>query len=164
MFRSDDGFGCEVARQLALRALPEGVRVVDYGIRGLHLAYDLLDGWEALIIVDTVPAAGDPGAVQVVRVDPDDVAGRGFDARGGDPDGLDGSGFDTHGMDPASMLASLKPMGGRLPATIVVGCEPLSLDDGMGLSAPVAAAVGTAVDRVLGLVREVGSDAAVKAG
>ena len=39
IFMGDDAFGCEVARRLAGRTLPEGVRVVDFGIRGFDLAY-----------------------------------------------------------------------------------------------------------------------------
>ena len=30
--------------------------VVDYGIRGMHLAYDLLDGVDVLVLVDAVPS------------------------------------------------------------------------------------------------------------
>lgn len=138
LFKSDDGFGAEVARCLGQRTLPAGVRVVDYGIRGMHLAFDLLDGWDALIIVDAVPARGEPGALHVLDVSQKDVSGGVFDA---------------HGMDPAAMLASITAVGGTLPRTIVVGCEPLTLEDGMGLSAPVAAAVEPAIERVLGLVR-----------
>ena len=55
---TDDGFGSEVARRLAAAPLPDGVRVVDYGIRGMHLAYDLLDGYDALVVVDALPGDG----------------------------------------------------------------------------------------------------------
>ena len=37
-------------------ALPDEVRVVDFGIRGLDLTYALLDGYEAVVLVDAVPA------------------------------------------------------------------------------------------------------------
>jgi hydrogenase maturation protease len=137
LFRSDDGFGAEVARVLGQRSLPAGVRVVDYGIRGMHLAFELLDGWDVLIVVDTVPSRGEPGTLHVIEVGPNDVSAGVFDA---------------HGMDPASMLASVTAVGGTLPRTIVVGCEPETLADGMGLSAPVAAAVEPAIERVLKLV------------
>ena len=139
LFKSDDGFGAEVARRLGHRTLPTGVRAVDYGIRGMHLAFDLLDGWDVLIVLDTVPSRGAPGALHVLDVGESDVSGGVFDA---------------HGMDPASMLASVTAVGGTLPRTIVVGCEPLTVDDGMGLSVPVAAAVDPAIERVLGLLAE----------
>jgi hydrogenase maturation protease len=137
IFLSDDGFGPEVARRLATRELPEGVKVVDYGIRGMHLAYDLLDGYDGLVIVDTLPRKGKPGDVVVLQVGPDDL----------------GTGdFDAHGMEPVSVLASLGSMGGELPPTYIVGCEPADLDEGMGLSPEVEAAIDRAIDAVLGVL------------
>ena len=43
IFLGDDGFGCEVVKRLAERELPEGVEVRDFGIRGMDLAYALMD-------------------------------------------------------------------------------------------------------------------------
>jgi hydrogenase maturation protease len=133
IFLGDDGFGPEVARRLiATTPGVDDVRVDDYGIRGMHLAYDLLDGYDALVLVDTVPSAvGDPpGTLHVLEVGPDDL----------------GSGeFDAHGMNPVAVLANLEALGGSLPATYVVGCVPMSLDERIGLSDPVADAVPDAV-------------------
>ena len=70
VFRTDDGFGCAVVGRLSGEAWPDGVRVVDYGIRGLHLAYDLLDHWDALVMVDALPDRGAVGSVGVVGVGP----------------------------------------------------------------------------------------------
>jgi hydrogenase maturation protease len=137
IFLGDDGFGPEAARRLATRPLPAGVRVVDYGIRGMHLAYDLLDGYDALVIVDAVPRGGSPGDLVVLEVGPEDL----------------GTGdFDGHGMEPTAVLASLGSLGGRLPRTFVVGCEPADVAEGIGLSPPVAAAVDRAVEAVTGLL------------
>jgi hydrogenase maturation protease len=111
----------------------EHVRVVDYGIRGMHLAYDLLDGYDALVIVDVVPRGEAPGDVTVLQVGPDDL-------------GTDD--FDPHGMNPVAVLASLESLGGTLPPTYVVGCRPMSTEEGMGLSDPVAAAVPEAVETI----------------
>jgi len=44
VFQADDAFGVEVASRLAARTRPPGVRVEDFGIRGVHLANELLDG------------------------------------------------------------------------------------------------------------------------
>ena len=44
-------------------------------------------------------------------------------------------------MDPATVLATLHRLGGTLPPTYVVGCRAGRLDEGMGLSPAVAAAV-----------------------
>lgn len=142
IFLGDDGFGPEVVRRVP--ADTPGTRVVDYGIRGMHLAYDLLDGWDALVLVDAVPGAGEPGAVRVFEAD---TAVRG-------PVGLD-----AHGMDPAAVFASLAALGGQAPPTVVVGCQVAAVEEGIGLSPPVAAAVGSAVDAVLHAVRRLRAEA-----
>jgi hydrogenase maturation protease len=139
VFRTDDGFGCDVVRRLAADPCPAGVRVTDYGIRGLHLAYDLLDPWDALVLVDALPDRGDVGSVAVLDVGPEDVG--------------QGRPVDAHGMDPATVLASLAALGGSLPPrTVVVGCQVGDTGDGMGLTPPVAAAVEEAVRTVRELV------------
>jgi hydrogenase maturation protease len=132
---TDDGFGPEVARRLSGRPCPDGVRVVDYGIRGLHLAYDLLDPWDAVVLVDALPDRGSVGRVAVLEIGPEHVG--------------TGARVDAHGMDPATALATLTALGGQLPArTLLVGCQVADTGDGLGLSAPVAAAVAEAVDVV----------------
>lgn len=148
VFRTDDGFGCAVVRRLADDAWPDGVRVTDYGIRGLHLAYDLLEPWDALVLVDAMPDRGAAGSVAVLEVDATDVGA--------------GAGLDAHGMDPATVLASLSSLGGRPPArTVVVGCQVARTDDGMGLTGPVEAAVREAADTVRALVLHLRQPAAV---
>ena len=106
LFLGDDGFGPEVVRRLAsgaAGAVPPEARVVDYGIRGMHLAYDLLDGYAALVLVDAAPVGTDPGDVCVLEVGPDDL----------------GSGeIDAHGMDPVSVLAGLDRLGGVPPPDV----------------------------------------------
>jgi hydrogenase maturation protease len=139
IFLADDGFGCEVARRLVDRELPVGVEVRDYGIAGLHLAYDLLDGPETLVLVDTVARGAEPGSLVLLEVTERDVAG---------------GRLETHGMDPATVLASLRALGGTLPRTLVLGCEPGEVVERMGLSPPVAAAVEVAVERVLAVLHD----------
>jgi hydrogenase maturation protease len=135
LFLSDDGFGPEVVRRLAEQDdLPASVRVVDYGIRGMHLAFDLVEGYDALILLDAMPRGGAPGDVTVLEVGPEDLG--------------DGE-FDAHGMNPTAVLASLGALGGRLPRTFVVGCEPGDVGEGIGMTPAVAGAV----DRALAAVR-----------
>jgi len=149
IFLGDDGFGCEVARRLAGQPQPEGVRVVDYGIRGMHLAYDLLDGYDALVIVDALPGEGQPGDITVLEVGPEDL----------------GTGeLDAHGMDPVAVLANLEGLGGTLPRTLIVGCQPLDLEENIGLTPAVSAAVDVAVATVAKLLEELLSEQAVGAG
>ena len=152
IFLRDDGFGPEVARRLACGPGSDrpGLRVVDYGIRGLHLAYDLLEGAAALVLVDALPPSGAaddaPGSIRVLEIRSEDLhpgTGTGH-----------GRTLDPHGMDPAVVLEKLQSMGGRLPLTYLVGCVVADTQDGIGLSAPVQAAVPTAVSAVLGLVAD----------
>lgn len=139
IFLRDDGFGSEVARRLATRPLPDGVRVVDYGIGGIHLAYDLLAGVDQLIVVDALPRDLAPGTVSLLEVEAgDDLL----------------STVDSHAMDPATVFASLRGLGGVPPPTVVVGCEPADVTEGMGLSPQVAAAVDPTVQQVLRLAAE----------
>ncbi len=145
IFMGDDGFGPEVAQRMLAGqpegdGLPDGVRVVDYGIRGMHLAYDLLEGVDALVLVDALPGHdGPPGSIHVLEVRPEDLGNGAFDA---------------HGMDPVAVLSSLSALGGSLPPTYVVGCRPDDIGDGIGLSPPVAAAVDEAVSTVRAVIAE----------
>jgi hydrogenase maturation protease len=135
IFLGDDGFGPEVMRHVCGRVNNfDGVRATDYGIGGMHLAYDLLEDWDALVLVDAIPNGGAPGTVHV------------FEADHGSPNSP--AGLDAHGMDPATVFASLRALGGSPPRTIVVGCEVADVADGMGLSEPVEAAVPEAIRAV----------------
>ena len=144
IFLGDDGFGVEVARQLAGADLPDGVTVTDYGIRGMHLAYDLASGFDAAILVDATPRGGAPGTIYVIEpgLAPQPAAGA-------DTHPL----LDAHGMQPDVVLGMLDLLGGARPGQIViVGCEPGSVEESMGLSDPVTASVPEAVRVVLELV------------
>jgi|SRR5215472_2089940 len=173
IFLGDDGFGPEVARRLATTGLPGWVRVADYGISGMHLAYDLADGYDCAVLIDAAPRGDKPGTVTLFAPTPPprptlaptptptpcpmpDVAQeRRRDA--GPAAGTLGASrlFDAHGMQPDVVLGVLDMLGAARPARIlVVGCEPASTDYGMELSEPVAAAVDEAVRVVLDLVAE----------
>ena len=136
-------------RRASGRLTQPGLRVVDYGIRGMHLAYDLLEDWDALVLVDAVPGQGAPGTVHVFEADHQHLGST--------------AALDAHGMDPAAVFASLTALGGTPPHTVVVGCEAGSVDEGIGLSGPVEAAVDTAVgaveDVVTGLLSGAGAPA-----
>jgi hydrogenase maturation protease len=144
IFQSDDAFGVEVAHRLSDRDLPPGTRVEDFGIRGVHLAYELLEGYDGLILVDAVPMGEPPGTLAVIA--PETGVGRGDAAT---------PTVDAHTMSPDVVLATVARLGGSLEWTYVLGCQPASLDEGMGLSAAVAASVDAAVDMCLQLVREI---------
>jgi hydrogenase maturation protease len=145
IFQGDDAFGVEVARRLAARPQPAGVRVVDFGIRGIDLTYALMDGPEAVILVDAAARGHAPGTVTLVEPEapqPADLA----------PEDILISG---HDLDPAKVLRVVSALGGRCGPIVLVACEPADLggDDGaMGLSAPVAAAIEPAVAAVEKLI------------
>jgi hydrogenase maturation protease len=108
-----------------------GARVFDYGIRGMHLAYDLLDDWDALVLVDAVPSQGSPGTLHVFEADHESMSST--------------PALDAHSMDPAAVFASLAALGGKPPYTVVVGCEAENVDEGIGLSPAVRRAVCSAL-------------------
>lgn len=142
IFLGDDGFGVEVARRLAAEDLPPSVKVTDFGIRGVHLAYELLDGYETVILVDASPRGELPGTVSVIEPE----------VR---PAGLDDSALlNAHGMEPDAVLALLDVLGGQVGRMLIVGCEPASVDEGIGLSAPVLAAIPAALKVVRELIDE----------
>ena len=151
IFLGDDGFGVEVASRLATADLPDWVRVADYGISGMHLAYDLAEGYESTILVDATPRGGEPGTVYVMELD------TGVPSTAAAPAApVAGSGvplLDAHGMQPDVVLGMLNLLGAEPGRVFLVGCEPASTDEGIGLSEPVAAAVDEAVRIVLDLVR-----------
>jgi len=135
IFLSDDGFGVEVVNRLTATPLPTGVRVEDFGIRGVHLAYELLDGCDGLILVDAVPMGEAPGTVAVIEPEDDGTL---------EPGPVD-QGLDAHSMSPEVVLGTLSRLGGTVERIYVVGCQPACLDEGMGLSPVVEGAVDDAV-------------------
>jgi hydrogenase maturation protease len=147
LFLGDDGFGPAVARRLAQRSWPEGVRVVDFGIRGIDLTYALLDGYDAAILIDATRRGGEPGTLYLLAPEVDDARP--------EPGAL---GIEPHDMNPTKVLALVRAMGGEIGCLRVIGCEPEGIGSDeemvMGLSASVAAAVDGAVDMAARLVAE----------
>lgn len=151
IFMGDDAFGVEVARRLLDRALPDGVRVVDFGIRGFDLAYALMDGQDLTILVDATPRGGEPGTIYTIEPDMNEL----------DSLSQDQMAVETHGMNPMKVLAMVKSMGGDPKRILLVGCEPETLgpEEGlMGLSEPVEAAVDEAVSIVESLVAKINQE------
>jgi hydrogenase maturation protease len=148
IFLGDDAFGVEVARRLAARPQPDGVRVADFGIRGIDLTYALLDGYETVILVDATPRGGQPGTLYVIEPD----------VGGPAESGVAELMFETHNLDPVKVLRLAAALGGRVQRVLVVGCEPAPLggedEMQMGLSEPVRTAVNEAVLLVESLVAQ----------
>lgn len=135
VFLGDDGFGVALADRLSRRALPTGVEVRDFGIRGMDLAFAMQEGYDAVVLLDATPRGERPGTLFVIEAEDD--PGEAL--------------LDTHGLDPVKVLALVRALGGAPPRTFVVGCEPLtrmSAEDPelvVALSEPVRAALDDAV-------------------
>nr|WP_045299983.1 hydrogenase maturation protease [Saccharothrix sp. ST-888] len=147
IFLGDDGFGVETVRRLAAQPLPEGVEAVDFGVRGVHLAYQLVDGYRTLVLVDATERGDAPGTLYLIEATADGPVEPGSPL------------LDGHRMGPDAVLALLATLcagtGGSPPERIlVVGCEPESVDEHLGLSPAVATAVDRAVELILQVVRD----------
>lgn len=153
IFLADDAFGPDVitALRAAPRPLPEQVHVADFGIRGMDLAYRLLDGYDAAVFVDAAPRGGPPGTLYLIEPGPAPAPAPHAAALP-----------EAHGMDPVRVLALAARLahdaGTPLPRVLVLGCEPLvrlrgdEPDVTVGLSPPVRAAVDAAVDALHDIV------------
>ncbi len=148
VLRADDGFGVQVARRLEDHVFPEGVRVIETGIGGIALVQELQEGWDALVVVDTVDLDRPPG--HVVLIDPDvvDVHTLSWADR---HDLL----ADMHLTTPDRALMLAKALGVLPPRVLEVGCIPEDPHAvGETLSGPVLAAVDVAVAEIIRHVDE----------
>lgn len=139
VFRGDDAFGVVVAQHLMQTDLPEGVRVVDFGIRSYDLAYALIDGYETVVVVDAALQGRPPGTLCLIEPDTRQLTSPNARASFG------------HEINPTRVLQLVDLLGGTPGRVFVVGCEPAAVaasDGPMGLSDPVAAAVPEAVDLI----------------
>jgi hydrogenase maturation protease len=152
IFLGDDAWGVEVVRKLLEEDLPDNVHVEDYGIRGVHLAYEILNGYDTVILVDAAPREEAPGTVYVMEIDPHATAATSNEF------GDAGAGvMDAHRMDPATVVALVSSLGGAIGRLLLVGCEPESVEEGAELSEPVRAAVEHGVLTVRQLLDEDGA-------
>ena len=153
-WQRDDGFGSEVARRLEGRELPPGVAVIDFGTGGLDLAYQVMYGYDALLLIDISRQGGSPGTLYVMEVDEDEVTS-GIE---------DGDALNPHGMDPETVLRFIKLTGGWPGKVVIIACEPLTIEEmGVGLSPVVEEAVDRAVELVLEQAKELLTDEAYAA-
>lgn len=134
IFFGDDGFGSELLARFAQRRLPDAVRAVDFGIRGLHAAFEMLGEYDLVVFADAVARGGAPGTLYVIE--PDEMPARTPDA---------------HAMELHNALALYGRLAAqfepkRRPAIVVIGCEPRSTAEGIGLSADVEAALPAALE------------------
>jgi len=152
IFFSDDAFGCEVVRRLAKEDLPEGVVVADFGIKGVHLAYELLEGYDTVIVVDAAPCGGRPGDLYLIEPKLEEIAESPLVQAASEGESAL---IDAHGLEPDAIFGMLKALGGNVGRALVVGCEPENIEEGLGLSATVESAVEPAVARLVDIIHQV---------
>lgn len=115
IFLGDDAFGVEVAKHLMAKNLPEEIKVVDFGIRGIDLVYTLLDKWDLTIFVDAISKGETPGTIYVIEPDLNELSNS-------DQAPI----VEAHNLDPLKALSLAKSMGAELKNILLVGCEPLT--------------------------------------
>jgi hydrogenase maturation protease len=153
IFCGDDAFGTEVARELMRRAWPEDVRIQDFGVRSYDLAYAIMDGYDAVVLIDATPQGLEPGTVSLIELDeklpgvqPDEIA-------------------NAHGMNPIRVLQMVQTLGGEIRSLYLIGCEPAVLEtEELGLSPAVQAAVPVACAMAETLVAELRAGLIVASG
>lgn len=147
VLHGDDGFGVEVVRRLeALAPWPDGVDLVEVGTGGIHLVQRLLDGYDALLVLDAVRRDGAPGTLCLLEIEAPDLKQWSVEER---------REFcaDMHYAEPSRALALAKALGSLPAQTLLLGCRPQSCEVlEIGLSPVVAAAADEAVAEVRRLV------------
>jgi hydrogenase maturation protease len=144
IFHRDDGFGVYTVSRLARRSLPGNVRAVDFGIRGIDLAFALMDGHGATIFVDAISRGGNPGTLYKIEPDLDEFG-----------NGSGGMLENAHGLDPLSVLRLARKLGASIGRVFVVGCEPATVEEDsgeIGLSKEVEASIEPAMEMIRSLV------------
>jgi hydrogenase maturation protease len=148
LLRGDDGFGVAVADALDDRSLPPSVDVVEVGISGVSMAQELLDGYDAFVLVDAMETGDDPGTVRVSRAsvpDIDDYSDR----------EVASFAADMHQTDPSKVLVLGEALGVLPEVVVLVGCEPATTDElSDDLSPAVRDAVPDAAEQVERIVTE----------
>lgn len=143
VFFGDDAFGAEVIRTLAEQPPVGEVRVRDFGISGMHLALEMLEPYERIVLVDAIARDDAPGTLYAVE-----------------PDVLEDDAVpDAHAMDVRAVLGLYARLRRDFsaetePEITIVGCVPQTLAEGMSLSEPVRAAVPAAVRMIRSRIGE----------
>jgi hydrogenase maturation protease len=145
VFLGDDGWGVALAARLVARTLPRGVDVVDFGIRGMDLAYAMQDDYDAVLFLDATPRGERPGTLYVIEPALEDIE----------------LSIDAHSMDPVKVLALARALGAEsLPRTFIVGCEPQTRMSGEDehILAELTEPVRAALEQAIALVEELLTD------
>ena len=139
--RQDDGFGIAVVRRFEVSSVPQGVRIYESGIAGIGLVQELMDGYEALIIVDATDRDTEPGTVFLLEAEVPTQEAMTEESR---QEFL----ADTHLTVPSQALTLASALGILPQSVYILGCQPKECGLGMELSEPVERGVTEAVERL----------------
>jgi len=139
VLRGDDGFGIEALRLLQRKVEIKGVEFFESGIAGISLVQRLMDGFDALIIVDALDRGGVPGQVYVLQPHLEWLG----------KENANSDTVDLHQADPEGVLRLANALQ-ILPQHVwIVGCQAVGCDDlGAPLSEPVERAIPIVAERV----------------
>ena len=145
--KGDDGFGVRAALALQVDPrLPERVTVLETGIGGMHLVQELMQGYDAVILLDAFERGGAPGQLFLLEPELPDLASL------SDTERRDYF-TETHYAAPLRALTLAREIGALPPIVRIVGCQPESTDTfGTPMCEAVAQAVGPAVDLVFKVI------------
>jgi hydrogenase maturation protease len=150
LWLGDDGFAGEVAKRLRERGVPEDVAVADFGTGGLDLAYEVMRGYDSLLLIDVTRGGGRPGTLYVLEPEEAEIEA-GIE---------DGEMIDPHAMDPQTVLRFVRAVSGWPGSVVVIACEPEQVDEpGLGLTPAVAEAVPRALELALETLASLGEAA-----
>lgn len=141
----DDGFGIVAAQRCAAAELGPDVTVVEAAIAGIGLVQDLMDGYDTVVILDTVDRGAPPGSLHVLEIVVPEL------------DAIDADErrqllADMHYTVPSRVMILARALGVLPRHAYLVGCQPLAMELGVGLSPPVQAAVNSVFERVRDLL------------
>ena len=139
--RQDDGFGIVVVRRFFEEGVPEGVQLYESGIAGIGLVQELMDGYEALVIVDATDRGEEPGTLYLLEVEVPDPEEFTEESR---QEFL----ADTHLTVPSKALTLARALKILPPKVYILGCQPKEHELGMDLSEPVERGVAEAIQRL----------------
>lgn len=144
VLRGDDAAGVHVVEGLRraggrdASVVPAGTHLVDGGTLGLDLLRTIRDA-RGLVLVDAARLGGAPGTVTILRGDAI------LDAVGARPDAAGGA--------VGELVATARALGWLPGDVALVAVEAGATEAGLALSDEVAAAVGPAMDAVIGELR-----------
>lgn len=135
IFYGDDAFGVEVAKVLFDRDLPENVKVKDFGIRGMDLAFEVSEDYNLVILVDTIKVGARAGTVFVLE-----------------PKTPESSAALMHDLTPDKALQFAQLFSNKQKKMLLIGCEPVNLEFNSEMSEAVKNAVKKAVRKILEII------------